>query len=334
MNEGGINTVPQDTAIEGFFASQVTYDNETPNPSDPGDSAHRAWLEEGNQADNLSSTLLDSNPVDFPKTAIILAGGLGTRLRSVIGERPKTLADIAGRPFLDYLLTYLVEQGLQRVILSLGYQSEMVRAFVGNGAPWGLEIKHVEEQIPLGTGGALRYASAILDAESESAPFFVLNGDTLFNIALHALWTFHQSFRNQPAESANILPLATLALREIPLEPGEIGQRGMVQLGHDGKIVSFEEKSLSASIQSPKEVLINGGVYIFTLEGLADIPFGQPISLEKQVFPALASKGCLAGMAASGYFVDIGVPENLTRFEDDVRKGRLRWSKEIVDKIN
>ena len=112
----------------------------------------------------------------LPDTAILLAGGLGTRLSPMVPDRPKVLAPAAGRPFLDYLLTYLAAQGTQRVILSIGYLAEQIRTFASDGRQWGIEIEYSQEDEPLGTGGALRLASERLTGGA----FFALNAVDAF----------------------------------------------------------------------------------------------------------------------------------------------------------
>ncbi len=234
-----------------------------------------------------------------PSIAIVLAGGLGTRLRAVVSDRPKVLALAAGRPFLDYVLSYLASQGMAQVILSVGYLGDQVKAFAGDGRSWELEIHYSEEQAPLGTGGALRLASQGL-----AGPFFALNGDTLFTANLEELWVAH---RSRPAS-------ATLALLKV--EQG--WQRGCVRLARDGKIISFDEKPEGAG-----PALANGGVYVLEPQALASIPLGQQGSIEREVFPPLAAQGRLYGQAQTAYFTDIGTPQSLAEFERDVIDKRL-----------
>jgi NDP-sugar pyrophosphorylase family protein len=234
----------------------------------------------------------------FPNVAVVLAGGLGTRLRTTIADRPKVLAPAAGRPFLDYVLEHLAQQRVREVILCVSYLAEQVKAFAGDGQRWGLVVRYSEEQTPLGTGGALRQASARL-----YRPFFALNGDTLFAVDLRELWEVH----------SRLDALATVAI----LRTTEGRVRGCVKLDPDGKIVSFDEKPEQA-----QESLVSGGVYVLERQALARIQPGQVVSLEREIFPHLATDGKLAGLVCSAYFADIGTPESLSAFEQDVISGR------------
>lgn len=288
---------------------------------------------------------------DMPTTAIILAGGLGTRLRGAIGELPKALAPVAGRPFLDYLLTYLVSEGIQHVILALGYQAHLVRDFAGDGRSWGLRIEYTQEEVPLGTGGALRNALQCMsfhfrtDAPSlageaiSEMPFFVMNGDTLFQVSLRQLWAFHQQVHamQTPRQEEPVVitgtvqrAAATIALREITpsaFVTQEAHQRGMVSLNEAGRIVNFNEKTAPAEIRMGSPLLTNGGIYIMNQAALEGTPQGQVVSLEREIFPRLVQAGCLAGQVQHGYFVDIGTPESLACFEMDVLQGNYQWMK-------
>jgi NDP-sugar pyrophosphorylase family protein len=231
--------------------------------------------------------------------ALVLAGGLGTRLRPVLADQPKSLALAAGKPFLDYVLAYLAGQGIQQVILCVGYLAEQVRSFVGDGRTWGLAVSYSQEQIPLGTGGALRQASAGLHS-----PYFALNGDTLFRVDLRSLWEAH----------CKAQALATVAL----LCVADGSARGCVKLDESGKIVAFDEKPDQA-----QAVLVNGGIYVLEPQALATLPSGQAVSIERDVFPGLAMRGQLAGQVQPAYFADIGTPESLAAFERDVVEGQV-----------
>lgn len=216
-------------------------------------------------------------------TTLILCGGLGTRLRSVIGNTPKILAPIAGRPFVYFIIHYLLSQGLSNVILCTGYKAEQVAAACKGGTQWGLNISYSLERKPLGTGGALKNAQHLIASD----PFVVINGDSLLQADINRLIIFHVR------EKAKI----TMALTEV------VDQRrfGSVRLGHDGSIVKFNEKGEEG------KGLINGGIYIMdrlVLENLA--PEGY-VSLEYDVFPRFVGNG-LYGMVVPGPFIDIGTP--------------------------
>ena len=238
-------------------------------------------------------------PGGMPEIALVLAGGLGRRLRPVVNDRPKVLAPVAGRPFLAYLLSYLNRKGLRSVILCVGYLADQVVEAIGDGRRWEIEVRYSREITPLGTAGALRLASAEIDRT-----FFVLNGDTLFLADLQLLWKTHHK--------AGVL--GTLALLPVANSAG----RGCVNLSADGKISSFEEKPLS---QGP--ALINAGVYLLEPGALASVPPEQEVSLERQVFPRLAAQGQLAGSVQSAYFADIGTPTSLEVFKKDIQSGKI-----------
>lgn len=243
-----------------------------------------------------------------PDVAIVLAGGLGTRLRAVVSDRPKVLAPVAGRPFLDHVLTYLASQGIRQVILSIGYLAEQVQEYARDGSAWGMKITYSIETIPLGTGGALHQASQDLDS-----PFFALNGDTLFLANLSRLWRKH-------LETG---AAATLAL--LPVE--DIQARGRVTMATDGKIISFDEKPpmtpspFQGEGRGESKALVNGGIYILEPRALSSLKPGQPVSIERDIFPILATNRLLAGDVQYAYFADIGTPQSLAAFERDLRAG-------------
>lgn len=239
-------------------------------------------------------------------TAIILAGGFGTRLQSILPDRPKVLAEIAGRPFLYYLLQYLVRQKIQQIILSLGYLASQVVNFIGDGSSWDASIRVVIEETPLGTAGALRLAT-----ESFSEPFFALNGDTLFLVDLGILQKAHQAANS----------LATMALAYV----NEGASSGCVLLkseanlpGVSGTIHQFIEKPPGSGPS-----LVNGGIYILEPAVLSCLVPGQKASLEREIFPSLANKKEMIGQVQDAYFIDIGTPQSLAKFEQDLTHGKI-----------
>jgi NDP-sugar pyrophosphorylase family protein len=228
--------------------------------------------------------------------AVILAGGLGTRLGPLVAGSTKPLAPVAGRPFLEYLLLQLRKGGIADVVLCVGHRGDLVREHFGSGTPWGLTLTYSWERELRGTGGAVKLAEPLLRGDD----FLVLNGDSLFDVPLADLTAFH---RHRGA-------LATLALAR-----AEDARRfGTVALGPAGEVVRFVEKGQAESGGG----LINGGVYVFRRAVLDEIPAGRPVSLEREVFPALVGRG-LYGLARDGYFVDIGIPETLARVRADAR---------------
>jgi D-glycero-alpha-D-manno-heptose 1-phosphate guanylyltransferase len=219
--------------------------------------------------------------------AIILAGGLGTRLQSVVTGLPKPLAPVAGKPFLSYLLSYLRRWGVDRFILSVGYKAETIENAFGEafaGAP----IVYAREQEPLGTGGALRY-SLTLGRENS---VLVCNGDTFFAADPIALAKLHQK------RHADV----TIALK--PLCGSE--RYGRIELGTDGQVLRFVEKGRLT------EGLINGGMYIVRRDLLQAADAPAKFSFEAYL-EANASSLSVYGCAFDSYFIDIGVPEDYAR---------------------
>ena len=238
------------------------------------------------------------------KLAVVLAGGLGTRLRPVYRQGPKSMAPVAGRPFLEYLLLWLRSAGIGRVILCVGYKRLPIERWFGRGKKWGLEIAYAVEQEPLGTAGALKAAEKLINTES----FFVLNGDSFLDVDLRAMSEFHHHQNSR----------ATIALAQVK-DPDRYGS---VSCDPQGRVVGFVEKG-GAPEDSRDAPYINGGVYLLDRKILKDIPAGRAVSIEKEIFPALVG-GDLYGFPASGYFVDIGVPHDFERAQLEFPK-RFRY---------
>jgi NDP-sugar pyrophosphorylase family protein len=219
--------------------------------------------------------------------AIILAGGLGTRLRSVVPDLPKPMADVGGRPFLDYLLRQLARGGFDDVILATGHRAEAIEQYFGRGGGHGMRLAYSREPQPLGTGGALKLAERHLAGDR----IVVMNGDSFFDIPIRELVATHERSG----------ATATLALSH----RDEAGRYGSVELDAGGAVTGFAEKTASAA-----PGLVNGGVYVVERSVVAAMPAGVPVSLEHDVFPSLVGRG-LHGVAFDGAFIDIGVPADL-----------------------
>ena len=219
--------------------------------------------------------------------AIILAGGLGTRLRSVVREVPKCMAPVDGKPFLQYVLEWLSRFEIDHVVLSVGYLREVIIEFI-DAREWPFKISYAMEKEPLGTGGGLRLAVS----KCKGNKVFVLNGDTFFNVDLHAL-----SF---------VAPV-TLALK--PMQ--NFDRYGAVDW--DGDLVTgFREKQPCA------EGLINGGVYAIDRSQLDMSLFPKTFSFEREVLEPLTGFGLVAGEVQDGYFIDIGIPEDYERAQREL----------------
>jgi NDP-sugar pyrophosphorylase family protein len=223
---------------------------------------------------------------------VILCGGFGTRLRSVVADRPKVLAPVAGEPFLGHLLRHLRREGFTDVILSTGYLGERVEAFAGDGAAWGVRVRCVREPEPLGTGGALRFAAGHAGIEGT---FLAMNGDTYFSGALEWLVACHHLRKAR----------ATLALVETP----HAERYGVVRTGGKGAVTAFVEKPEGAT----GTAWINAGVYVLEPDLVAGIPPGRKVSLERDVFPKWISKGLYGCRFPDAVFLDIGTPEDDAR---------------------
>jgi D-glycero-alpha-D-manno-heptose 1-phosphate guanylyltransferase len=225
---------------------------------------------------------------------IVLAGGLGTRLQSVVSEKPKCLADINGKPFLFYLAKQLQKYTIRKLIFSVGYKKEMIIEYVEKHADeFPFEILFAEEEEPLGTGGAVLNALRYSDTED----FLVMNGDTFFNVDIHALYAFQKS------KMAD----CTLALK--PLQNTD--RYGLVTLNDSDEIESFEEKKENTS------GLINGGVYCVYRKAFENIPFTKKFSFEKDFLEKYISERNMVGFVQNAYFIDIGIPDDYTKAQHD-----------------
>ena len=225
-------------------------------------------------------------------TAIILAGGLGTRLRSAVPNLPKPMAPICGRPFLEYQLDYWIEQGVRRFVLSVGYRHEVIVEYFGNSYK-GIELEYAVEQTPLGTGGGLLLAA---ERVGKDAPFLLLNGDTYFAVDLKSLIAF--SRLNDADWCLSIF------------RANEDGRYLGIDVSPKGEIISLNSKTGRSGCLS------NGGVYWVHPRALSDggLAAGANVSLERDVFRAAVASGRrLFGIEFPGIFIDIGVPEDYRR---------------------
>ncbi len=228
-------------------------------------------------------------------TGIILAGGLGTRLRSVTPDKPKTIVEINHRPFITYLLDQMNSTSLKNIIICSGYLSELVEKEIGN--QYGnLEIRYSVEEVPLGTGGALSLALSKVETDY----LLVMNGDSYIDIDLGSFinW-FHQENH-------------TAALCAIKKE--NTSRYGRLTLSSKRMVTSFIEKS---SEELPG--YINGGIYLFQKKILSSIPKDTKYSLEKSFLPSLIKKG-LSGYICENNFIDIGTPESYKEAGNFIRK--------------
>jgi len=233
----------------------------------------------------------------FPP-AVILAGGLGTRLRPVIGELPKAMAPVNGRPFLERIVAELSGKGIRDLVFCVGYRRESIRGHFGDGSRWNVRIRYAVEENLLGTGGAVRNALPYL-----SGTFLLLNGDTYLDIDYREFLGYHLlKVRKEGC-------IGSVAL--VPAK--ERAAYGSVTTGPDGKISSFSEKSSDAAGPG----WINGGVLILEPGIFRFIPAERPSSLECDIIPAAISTGAgFFGFPARGTFVDIGTPEGFRKIQE------------------
>jgi D-glycero-alpha-D-manno-heptose 1-phosphate guanylyltransferase len=224
-------------------------------------------------------------PVDAI-SAFILCGGAGTRLRPVLADRPKSMALIAGVPFLHLLLEQLRRQGVRNVILGTGYMAESIERYFNQGDKFAVRIRYSREHQPLGTGGALKLAEPLFND-----PVLVLNGDS------YSEWSLARMLELLVTKDADMV----VALQSV----ADISRYGRVTLDHDGRVTGFDEKQGRAN-----SGLINAGVYLLRKEIVRHLPAGTAFSLEREILPRLLDRR-IYGMVCSGCFIDIGIPDDL-----------------------
>lgn len=230
--------------------------------------------------------------------AIILAGGLGTRLREAVPDLPKCMAPVAGRPFISFVIDSLRMQGIEHIVLSLGYKSEAIIEYIEAQYPTLRYSLSIEEE-PLGTGGAIQLALG----KTETPDILVANGDTLFKIDVPSLYAVHQ---RTGAET-------TLALKPM----SRFDRYGVVEKATDGTVRAFREK------QYYEEGLINGGIYIIHKETFLARALPLRFSFEKEYLERFQTEGRFAASVQEGYFIDIGIPQDFLKAQADLSPGAL-----------
>jgi D-glycero-alpha-D-manno-heptose 1-phosphate guanylyltransferase len=225
--------------------------------------------------------------------AIVLAGGLGTRLSGITSDIPKPMAKVGARPFLEYLLDYLVEQGAEQAVLAVSHKWEVIRKHFGNTYR-GISLKYSIEDEPLGTGGAIRQALETIPDDE----IIVLNGDTLFQVDLEALAATHH-------RSGVLL---TIALKQV----ADCGRFGRVSISDNGEITEFLEKSANGA------GWINGGIYMLNRRLLDDFPMAVKFSFEQDLVEPNIDRIRPVAFQSSAYFIDMGVPEDYERAQREI----------------
>ncbi|MFB6457281.1 nucleotidyltransferase family protein [Chitinophaga sp. Hz27] len=225
-----------------------------------------------------------------PTECIVLAGGLGTRLRDAVADKPKCMAPVGDQPFLYFLLQYLHRQGITHVILSLGYMAEQVIEWCNNN-PQPVRISFATEPEPLGTGGGIMYALDKVEGDN----IFIVNGDTYFDVNLPGLNSVHTSHHSN----------LSLALKPMTM----FDRYGTVAINNKGQIFEFREKRFTVDMS-----LINGGIYITSASFLKSLGLPLKFSFEKEVLEPLAASKQLYGFVSDAYFIDIGIPDDYYAF--------------------
>jgi len=226
--------------------------------------------------------------------AIILAGGLGTRLRSAVPDLPKCMAPVAGHPFLYHVINYYLKQGISRFVFSLGYRHEAVLDYLEKNFP-NLSYACSIEDDPLGTGGAVLKALTMTTAPNVA----VLNGDTFFAVDLQQLASVH---REKNAD-------CTLVLKKV----FSSDRYGVVETNEEGRVTSFLEKKFYP------ESTINGGVYALNAGSFASLDLPQKFSFEKEYLETYYHHHRIFGIVQNGYFIDIGIPEDYQRAQTELK---------------
>ena len=240
--------------------------------------------------------------------AVVLVGGEGTRLRPITSRVPKPVVPLVGRPFVGYILENLARHGVERAVFSAGYLAHALQDAIGDGSRYGLAVRYVVEDQPLGTAGAIRNVQAELD----DGPLFAFNGDVLTDVDLTAMSAFHRERGG----------LATILLTRVD----DPRRYGLVEIADDGRVAEFVEKPGAEYAVPAHGALINAGVYLLEPEVLAMIPAGRPLSIERGVFPQLAAAGRLYAFVTEAYWRDIGTPESYLQAHFDLLQNTIATS--------
>lgn len=226
------------------------------------------------------------------KEALIIAGGLGTRLRGVVDDLPKPMAPVRGQPFLTWLFDLIEKQGVEKVVLATGYKHEKISSFFDFRYK-NLNIEYSVEAEPLGTGGAVLMALQKIKGEN----FFLLNGDTYFEVNFHDFEDFFNS---------------TGSVMSVALHPVKNAARYGTVILQGNRIVAFGEKTAN------KGGLINGGIYVVNKKWFEENAPGEKFSLEKDVLEKKISDNLITGYVSDAYFIDIGIPEDYYRAGEEL----------------
>jgi mannose-1-phosphate guanylyltransferase len=233
-------------------------------------------------------------------SAILLVGGMGTRLMPLTSKTPKPMLQVAGVPFTEHQIRKAAQAGISEIVLATSYKAELFEPYFGDGAKFGIKIKYAVEESALGTGGGIRNAAALLD---DCDQVVIFNGDVLSG---HDLSAQIQSHINNKAD-------VTLYLTKVE----DARAYGCVELLADNQVKSFLEK-----MENPVSNLINAGCYIFNRKVIDQIPANQVVSVERDTFPSFLSSGVkVYGYLDNSYWLDIGNPQALVKASADLITG-------------
>ena len=240
--------------------------------------------------------------------AVVLVGGEGTRLRPITSRVPKPVVPLVGRPFVGYILENLARHHIELAVFSAGYLAHTLEEVIGDGGQYGLSVRYVVEDAPLGTAGAIRNVQAELD----DGCLFAFNGDVLTDVDLTAMRDFHKERGG----------LATVLLTRVD----DPRRYGLVEIADDGRVAEFVEKPGAEYAVPAHGALINAGVYVLEPEVLDMIPAGRQLSIERGVFTQLAAAGLLFAFVGDSYWRDIGTPESYLQAHFDLLQSRVATS--------
>lgn len=228
----------------------------------------------------------------------ILAGGLGTRIAQTVKGKPKVLAEVRKRPFLEYVFHQLDRAKFKKIVLCTGYFSDQIEKTFGDGYK-NLHLLYSKEQVPLGTAGSIRKALPLLNSET----ILVMNGDSFCDVDLKKFWQFHL---RKKSKASLVLTLVS-----------DTSRFGKVKLGINDSIIEFQEKRRESG-----SGFINAGIYLINKAFIRGVPKGKKISIEKDLFPNWIGKG-FYGYKSNNRFIDIGTPEGYAHAEDFFAENQL-----------
>lgn len=231
------------------------------------------------------------------RSAILLVGGRGTRLAPLTNNTPKPMLQVAGIPFTQHQIEKAQSAGITEIVLATSFKADLFEPYFGDGSNFGISIKYAVEEVPLGTGGAIRNAAQMLSGDGDVAIF---NGDVLSQHDLDAQFKFHDE------KGADV----TLYLTKV----ADARAFGAVELDETGRVFAFNEK-----MDNPPTNIINAGCYIFNPKVIDEIPFAQVVSVERETFPQLLKSGAkVFGFIDTSYWLDIGTPTALLKASRDL----------------